>query len=347
VSDKTEAPTARRLRRARADGDSGASGYAAQAVAFAAAVAIAPVFSASVQGRAAGMVRLALSRAEHPGGPLQLDAAGIVALVAVPLLPALLAVGLVGGILHVAQTGGVVTTRRLAPSLARLDPVAGLRGLLSAPRLWSVVRATVAGALAGWLAWRCLASRLVDLAHLPGRPAFTGAVIGAAAGTLAWQVAIAGLAFAGIDLLVTRRAWLDRLRMTKVEVQREHRDAEGDPHLKAARSRAYQEMMAQATLANVREASVVVVNPTHLACALRYEAGEGGEGDEAPVVVASGEGDFAARIIAAAREAGVPIVRDVPLARALAELEVGVAIPEALYQAVAEILREVWDAGPP
>jgi type III secretion system FlhB-like substrate exporter len=61
------------------------------------------------------------------------------------------------------------------------------------------------------------------------------------------------------------------------------------------------------------------------------------------VVVASGEGDFAARIVEAARQAGVPVVRDVPLARALLELEVGDAIPEALYQAVAEILREVWE----
>ncbi len=90
----------------------------------------------------------------------------------------------------------------------------------------------------------------------------------------------------------------------------------------------------------MRNASVVVVNPTHLACALRYDA-KGG--DEAAVVVATGEGDLAARIIQAAKEAGVPIVRDVPLARALVELEVGVAIPEVLYEAVAEILRQVWE----
>jgi type III secretion protein U len=342
VTDKTEAPTPRRLRRAREDGDSGASGYAAQAVAFAAAVTLAPALVGSMTEEVTASVRVAVARAAQPGGPLPLDALALVKAIAQPTIPLLLAVGLVGGVFQLVQTGGVFASKRLAPKLERLDVFAGLQGLLSPARLWSVARALAAGTLVGWLAWRGLALRLPDLAHLPGHASLAGRLAGSAARALAWQVALLGLAFGAFDLVVTRRAWLDRLKMTRPEVQREHRDAEGDPHLKAARARAYQEVVAQATLANVREASVVVVNPTHLACALRYEAKDG---DEAPVVVASGEGDFAARILAAAREAGVPIVRDVPLARALSELEVGVAIPEALYQAVAEILREVWEDG--
>jgi flagellar biosynthesis protein FlhB len=90
----------------------------------------------------------------------------------------------------------------------------------------------------------------------------------------------------------------------------------------------------------VREATVVIVNPQHLATALRYLEAE----DDAPTVVASGEGDLAQRIQDAARTYGIPIVRDVPVARALSELEIGDTIPEALYEAVAEILREVWSA---
>ena len=86
-----------------------------------------------------------------------------------------------------------------------------------------------------------------------------------------------------------------------------------------------------------------MVNPVHIACALRYDEAEG---DEAPVLVASGHGDLAARIVEAARQYGVPVVRDVPLARALAPLEIGADIPEALYEAVAEILREVWEDEP-
>ena len=342
MSDKTEAPTPRRLRRAREDGDSGVSAHAAQAVAFVAAVALMPALIGGAAERAAASFTLAFARAAHPGGPVACDAPGLVARFAAPLLPLLLGVGLCAAVAYVVQTGGVLTAKRLSPRIDRLDPIAGLRVLLSAARVWAVARALLAGTLVGWLAWRGLSGHLRDFANLTGRLSLAAAVAGVAARSLAWQVALAGVALGALDLAVTRRSWLDRLRMTRAEIQREHRDAEGDPHLKAARARAHQEVLAQATLANVRQASVVVVNPTHLACALRYEAEEG---DEAPVVVASGEGDFAARIVAAAREAGVPIVRDVPLARALVELEVGAVIPEALYQAVAEILREVWEDG--
>ncbi|MGH7437326.1 MAG: EscU/YscU/HrcU family type III secretion system export apparatus switch protein [Polyangiaceae bacterium] len=340
MSEKTEAPTARRLRKAREEGDSGASSFAAQSVAFASAVALAPVLVESTARHASAAFTAALRRAEHPGGPLPIDAAALPAELVTVLVPSLLAVGLVGAAVQIVQTGGVLSTRRIVPDLRRLDPLAGLRALLSAARLWSIARALAGGALVGWLAYLGLRGHLVDLARLARQPTLAGRVGSEVAVSLGWQVAAVGLAFGVVDLVVLRSAWLDRLKMTRDEVRREHKDAEGDPQLKAARARAHHELLAQATLANVREASVVVVNPTHLACALRYDA-DGG--DEAPVVVASGEGDFAARIVDAAREAGVPVVRDVPLARALVELEVGDAIPEALYQAVAEILREVWE----
>jgi flagellar biosynthesis protein FlhB len=149
-----------------------------------------------------------------------------------------------------------------------------------------------------------------------------------------------GLGLALVDLVVTRRSWLSRLKMGKDEVKREQRESDGDPETKAARERARHEMMAQVVVAQVKEASVVVVNPTHLACALRYDEKDG---DAAPVVVASGRGELAARIVQAAEAYGIPVLRDVPLARALIELEVGDVIPEALYEAVAEILRTAWE----
>jgi type III secretion protein U len=133
--------------------------------------------------------------------------------------------------------------------------------------------------------------------------------------------------------------------MTKAEIKREQKESDGDPELKAARDRAHHELLAAATLANVRKATVVIVNPTHIACALRYETGEDAEhADDAPVLVASGHGELAQRIVQAAHDYGVPVLRDVPLARALVELEIGEPIPEALYEAVAEILRAAWES---
>ena len=242
------------------------------------------------------------------------------------------------------QTGGVVAAKRLSPDVARLDPFAGLRQLFSPARLFAVARALIAAAAVGWLAWHALGAHLVDLARTEGRPSWIGVVVGELVlGWLAWRAALVGLALGAVDLVVTRKVWLRKLRMTKEEVKREHRDAEGDPQMKAARERAYHDLLAQAAAANVRGASVVVVNPTHIACALRYEPASD---EDAPTVLAVGEGDIAARIVRIAQDHGVPVVRDVPLARALVALQPGDVIPEALYEAVAEILRSVWAPAP-
>src|SRR6185369_9420013 len=147
-------------------------------------------------------------------------------------------------------------------------------------------------------------------------------------------VALVGIGLGLVDLVIAHRAWRSRLRMTKDEIRREYREAEGDPEIRARRKRAHQEALAGSIVNAVREATVVIVNPTHLASALRYDQ----ERDEAPKVVAQGEGELARAIVQAAHAYGIPCIQDVPIARALRELELGDEIPEALYEAVAEIL---------
>jgi type III secretion protein U len=346
VSDKTEQPTARRLRRARAEGNSGASAYAAQGAAFVAAIAIAPAAVGALVAHASAHVQAAIGDAAHRGGwslvAARFDPPGAAAEALALAVPLLAAAGFAGGIAHLVQTGGVVAASRLAPRLDRIDPLAGFARLLSGARLFAVARALVAGCLLAFLAYKELDARAVDFARTAGRLGWAGVLASQAAERLAWRGALLGVALAVVDVVMVRRSWLEGLKMTKAEVRRDHRDAEGDPALKAARERAYRELLAQSAIASVRRASVVVVNPTHLACALRYATGDDDEvADEAPVVIASGEGELAARIMEAARAYGIPIVRDVPLARALLDLSIGDAIPEALYEAVAEILRDV------
>jgi type III secretion protein U len=338
MGEKTEDPTPRKLRKAREEGDAGVSTFAAQAVGFVVAVAVVPAAVKALADWASHALNEVLAAPTHDA--LRFDAVGIATAVVSLSLPVLLAAGLASAVTAVVQSGGIVATKRMTPRLDRLNPVAGARNLLSPARLFAVARALVAAAVVSWLAYAALADHLVDLARTSGRVAWVGVVVASIAGGLAWKAALVGVAIGIVDVVVTRTMWRRRLRMTKDEVRREYKESEGDPQLKAARERAHREMLAQATVASVKNATVVVVNPTHLACALRYDEKEG---DEAPVVVASGEGDLAEQIKRAAEQYGIPVVHDVPLARALVELAPGDVIPEALYEAVAEILRELWE----
>jgi len=149
------------------------------------------------------------------------------------------------------------------------------------------------------------------------------------------RVALALVALGAVDWLAARRRWRRGLMMTRDEVRREHKEREGDPRFKAERQRLHRELAEQRMVDDVRKADFIVVNPDHLAVAVRYDP----DAHDAPVVVAKGERLVAARIRQLAAEAGVPVYRDVGLARALAELPEGDEIPEALYEAVAELLR--------
>lgn len=338
MSEKTEEPTPQRLRKAREDGDSGVSVQAASAVGFLVAVALVPPAVVALAERSASLLRGAIERAGD-AAPTTPSSEALLPTVVWLVAPVLVAAGATSAIVQLVQAGGSFATKKLGPSLDRLDLVQGAKNLVSTTRLFSVFRALLFGGVVVYLAYGALRAALADLAHLAGRLGYVGLVAGTLGGTLAKRAALVGLALGAIDLFVTRRQWLSRLKMSKEEIKREHKESEGDPQLKAARERAHHEMLAAAAVANVKNATVVVVNPTHLACALRYDAEEG---DAAPVVVASGEGDLAKQIVEAARAYGVPVLRDVPLARALLELEIGGEIPEDLYEAVAEILREAY-----
>ncbi len=340
MSDKTEEPTTKRLTKAREEGDSGISTNAAQAIAFAAAAVLLPSIAAAASARISTELRAAIAHAGDQAPDARIDGAWLAGAVLALTLPLLLATGVTAAVAHVVQSGGFIATKKLSPNLRHLNVIQGLKGLVSTTRMFTVLRALVSGSLVAFLAYRELAAHVVDLARLPGHIERVGVVAGVIGAALVRDAAILGLALGALDLFVTRWSWMKKLRMSKDEIKREHKESDGNPETKAARDRAHHEMLASATVGNVRTAQVVIVNPTHIACALRYDDKEG---DDAPVVVALGEGDLAARIIRAAADYNVPVIRDVPLARALKELEVGDAIPEALYEAVAEILREVWD----
>lgn len=333
MSEKTEQPTPKRLQKAKRDGDNPVSGALGQALVFVAVLAVAPAaIAALVSESTTWLVRILAGAAIEP----EVAAWQVLAL-SLPLVATGALVALATG---AVQTGGSVSAKRLAPDFSRVDPIKGLKNILTAQRLFGLVRALITALVLGWLTWRALKAALPGLAGSVGEVQLAAQSAAQTGRQLAWLAACVGLALAGIDVLLTRHSWLKRLRMTKDEVKREHKESEGDPEIKAARRRAHEEALRGTALNAVRNATVVVVNPTHIAVALRYE----GDEQDAPEVLASGRGELAKLMVDAARAYGVPVVQDIPVARALVELEVGDQIPEDLYEAVAEILREVYEA---
>ena len=145
--------------------------------------------------------------------------------------------------------------------------------------------------------------------------------------------------FAVLDLLIVRKQYFDKLKMSKQEVKDEYKNMEGDPHIKAKIRQIQMQASRKRMMAAVPEADVVITNPTHYAVAIRYDE----KRHAAPVVVAKGKDQLALQIKKIAREHHVHIVQNPPLARSLyREVEVDRPIPEALFAAVAEVLAYVY-----
>jgi flagellar biosynthetic protein FlhB len=156
-------------------------------------------------------------------------------------------------------------------------------------------------------------------------------------------MAVALGALGALDYLWQRRQHEENLRMSRQEVKEEHRETEGDPHIRARFRRAHREISRRRMLTEVRHADVVLTNPVHVAVALQYRAADMG----APRVIAKGADELAQKIKDAARSAGIPIVERRALARAIFRtVKLGQEIPPALYRAVAEILAYVYSLRP-
>lgn len=342
--EKTEEATPKKLRDARRRGEVWRSRDLASAFVLLGAAAVLGFHGPTMAARVGDLTRTVFAAAfapEPPPLPLVLEAA-MSATVAC-LWPILLVVAAAAATAGFATVRFLLTAEPLKPKLGRLDPVAGLKRVFSMRGVVEALLATLKIALVGGvLVWTCLGS-MRDILGLPlVEPAAAADALGQLGRTLIWRGAFVLLGLSVVDVLWQRHRYLKDQRMTKQEVLREHRESEGDQSQKGERRRLHQEVLEEAMLDRVRTADVVIVNPDHIAVALRYAPEDE---DDAPVVVASGLDHLARRIIEVARRHGVPVLRDVELARSLSGLEVGTQIPEELYEAVAEILRFVTEHG--
>ncbi|MEX2254411.1 MAG: EscU/YscU/HrcU family type III secretion system export apparatus switch protein [Acidimicrobiia bacterium] len=337
---RTEAPTPKRKKEARERGQVAKSPeLATWAALLAATVLVSGTISSAGTAFEGLMPRVSYAIA-HPSLPRALDllADGLV-IVVVTLLPLMLGLMAVGVVTELAQVGLMPSFKRIRPKGERLSLIKGLRRIFSKRSLWETAKGVLRIVIIGAVAWLVLSATARALA-VGGSFASLIATTGQAVLQVVRTAAAAGLVLAAIDYVVQRRRVQADLRMTRQEVREETRRSEGDPNVRAAVRQRQRAMSKNRMIAAVGESDVVLVNPTHYAVALRYQAEQG-----APEVLAKGAGSAAAAIRAEAERHHIPLVEDPPLARALHRVcEVGERVPAELWEAVARVLAFVYQA---
>jgi flagellar biosynthetic protein FlhB len=227
----------------------------------------------------------------------------------------------------------------IAPKADRFNPIPPLKQMLPTKASMMEIAKQVLKLFAiGWIAYTVVRDATPMFSTLSFAPPLSAAhAVGEVVGKLAIRVAGAFMAVAVLDYWLAYRKFSNDAKMSREEVRDEHKSEEGRPEVRQRMRGRMREMSKKRSVSDVSKATVLVVNPTHYAVALRYDP----EKDHAPLIVAKGLDEIALAMRARARREGVPIVEQRPLARALYEAKVGRPIPVDLYRAVAEVIAYV------
>ena len=340
--EKTEQATPKKLKDLRKKGSSARSIDLPAGVSLLALALVLPwmvgrlldVFRTDMAVALSGAGVADLGTAREMGHTFLLDAGRAVA-------PAVAIVGLTALISGSAVTRSRPNPAVIKPQWARLSPKKSLKNLVgSSHGLVELLRNTIKIVLLTAVTLGAWQSGYEALLAAGGDLAVLQSVVGAASSDVLLRTALLAVLVGIADAAWQRKVFRKQSRMSKQEVSEEHKQADGNPHTKGAIRSRQLSVSRNRMIAAVPKADVVLANPTHLVVALAYEPGS-----LAPVVVAKGAGAAADRIKAVAAEAGVPVIADKPLARAIYRgSEVGDTIPAELYRVVAELLAVVYSA---
>lgn len=236
--------------------------------------------------------------------------------------------------------GWLFSSKALQPNFGKLNPLKGLKNMVSVRALVELIKAVGKTALVGIVAWLVVGTQIEGIMSLGLQPAKVGAEHMGEIILVTFLATVGALVIiAAIDAPYQIWHYANKLKMTKEEVRQEHKDSEGNPEIKAKIRQQQREIARRRMMAEVPKADVIVTNPTRYAVALQYKEGSMG----APVVVAKGMGLIAAKIRELAEEHNVPMLEAPPLARALySHADLDKEIPQALYTAVAEVLAYIY-----
>ena len=339
---KTEEATPRKLEEARKKGDVAKSPDVAAAMSLAGATAVLLIGGGYFSQQMAEDMLPFLAEPHAMIGGLQAGAGleiGMRAVWAVtPFLAALMLAVIIGGVGgNLAQSGFLFTAEKIKPKWSAVSPLSGFKRIYGPDGIVQFIKTFLKLIAIGAVCWWVLKPHAREFENLA---AMSPAMILPFARDLAGSLMIAALIFlgftAGADFIWQKFRFAKRMRMTKEETKEDFKQTEGDPHVKGKLRQIRMQRSRQRMMQAVPTATVVVTNPTHYSVALRYEPDQG---DGAPVCVAKGVDAVALRIRELAKESGVPIVENVPLARALyAAVEVDEVIPREHFEAAAKVI---------
>ena len=340
MAEKTEQPSPKKLRDARKKGQVASSKEVASAALILAIFALLWGMSGYYLSKFEEMILLPTT---YLGSDFEYSLEqvvnGMLLLMAYLIAPLLAVVVLVAVLAYTAQFGILFALQSLKPDIKKLNPMSGIKKIFSIKNLIEFLKSIIKIVFLSILLFLVIRNSLDDLLKIPdcGLECIP-LVLGTLLKHLIINAAFAFIIIAAADFAIQKFQHTKSLKMTKDEVKREFKESEGNPEIKGKRRQLHQELMSQQTTNAVKNSTVVVTNPTHIAIALEYKDGA----TPLPIIRAKGENLNAKRIIEVAKENGIPIMENVPLARALNERsEIDQYIPSDLIEAVAEVLRWV------
>ena len=283
-----------------------------------------------------------ISNSEY--GMRMVDATGVVSLglttvlnMIVPFIALAVVIAILGNAL---QQKWMVTTKPLQPKLSKISPISGLKRMFNVKQLFEVGKSVAMIAVMSYVIYTTVKDKLGVLYTFYNISLYEALeIVGDIIVDLGIKISAVFLVIGFVDLIYQRHKFKEDMKMTKQEVKDEFKNTEGDPQVKGQIRRRMQQVSRRRMMEALPQADVVITNPTHFAVALKYEANKG----QAPVVIAKGADYLAFDIKAKAKEYGIEIVENKPLARILYNnVEIGAQIPPELYQAVAEVLAFVY-----
>jgi flagellar biosynthesis protein FlhB len=264
-----------------------------------------------------------------------------IASIVLPLFILLMGAGIVSG---AGQSEPRLVLDRITPKFSRISPAAGWKRIFGSHGLVEFAKALAKLCLASLVSWWLMkepARRLLEAMYQ--QPQIMMQNLAATTLRLLWGIIAVMTVIASFDFFWSRFSWRRDLRMSRQEVKDEHKLSEGDPLMKARMRSIGRDRARRRMLSDVPGATLIVANPTHFSVALRYNQ----EKDAAPLVVAKGQDLIALRIREIGQASNVPVFEQVELARALYKsVKVGQTIPPVFYQAVAELIRTIYNVKP-